>query len=327
MTAILAFFAKYEPGYPVFPIPTDFDPSATIAFEVVSCWESIMPIDLPAIRSFWSRFASEADSQITFECLVCGKMTHPVRNQPVAIKGLPGGNPSGAKFISADNSCYESYGLERARIAPMCEICAHKMGSALNLLLSDEQTHIRTPTLKWIFWCEAPADFSWNIIDKPDPSQVKAFLRSVEQGHKTSLDDTSFYTAALQGKRGRLAVRDWHEETLGEAKRNIARYFDAMHLVDGNGEDRWFPLWQLARATINTSPTSHEVPLAQVEEALLRFAFHGIPLPSWLAQRILHRIAVEGTPKKAHVALLKMYLLSHNEGLYSQKVDTPEYHI
>src|SRR6266568_5693219 len=161
------FLNRNEPGHPVFPLPADFDPSATIVFEVVDGWESIAPIDLPSVRAFWARHASEADEEVIMECLACGELKHPVRNQPVAIKQLPGGNPSGSKVISADNSCYESYGLERARIAPMCEICAHKIGSALNLLLSDEQTNIRTPTFSWIFWTDVPSAFTWNIIDRP----------------------------------------------------------------------------------------------------------------------------------------------------------------
>jgi len=314
VNAALAFFTKNEPGRPSFELPEDFDPSSSIAFEVVSGWESILPIDVSSVHNFWAHVASEADEDTMIECLGCGQIRPVVRNQPVAIKGLPGGNPSGSKFISADNSCYESYRLERARVAPMCEQCAHKMGSALNLLLSDERTHIRTPSLKWIFWSESPTDFTWNIIEKPDPSQVKAFLRSVERGQETFLDDTAFYTAALQGKRGRMAVRDWHEETLGEAKRNIANYFNTMHLIDSNGEDRWFPHWLLARSTINTSPNSHEVPLAQVEEALLSHAFHGGPLPTWLLQRTLHRIAVERAPRASQIALLKMSVISQMEG-------------
>ena len=318
--AILHFLHTIQPGQPSFPLPEDFRPGERITFEVLlRGGQRVWPIDLISVQNFWAQTMAVGDATQRLECLVCGKERPPVASLPTQIRGIPGDQATVA-LISANDDAFESYGLEHSRIAPLCEVCAHEVCSALNALLRQRETHIRGRALAYVFWAaEASALPFGSMILEADPTEVHAFLTTPWRGQNASLETAAFHAAALSSNRSRLVVRDWLETTLASAGENLRRYFRLQRMVNRFGEPRWFPLWQLVKAT--ERPGTREKLTPRVEAALIHCAFHGGSLPQWLLCQVLQCVqaaqirTVEGERgmQPAQAALLKMILLSQTD--------------
>ncbi len=139
------------------PLPTDFDPAATLTFRV----DGVFPMDSPAVRAFWARRqGGDADESpdgdetggARLPCVVCGEYRPALRIHPLKIKGIPGGQTSGTDLISANSDVFESYHLEKAFIAPTCGECAEKYANALNALLANQEARFWTQEGVHVFW-------------------------------------------------------------------------------------------------------------------------------------------------------------------------------
>ncbi len=128
--AAMRFLATSSPESPGFTLPDDFDLNARFTFEVFFGTQPIRPIDLPAVRRFWANKVAPGDASQLMQCLVCGEERPPVSRLPIKIHGIPGGQSSGMALISANEPAFESYGLEESRIAPTCEACGQRFGTA-----------------------------------------------------------------------------------------------------------------------------------------------------------------------------------------------------
>lgn len=329
--AILRFLHALQPGEPSFSLPEDFHPGERITFEVLlRSGRRIWPIDLPTVQSFWAQTMAAGDTTQLLECLVCGEMRPPVASLPTQIRGIPGEQATVA-LISANDDAFESYGLKHSRIAPLCEACAHKVCSALNALLRQRETHIRGRSLAYVFWAaEATALPFGSMILEADPTEVRAFLTTPWRGQNASVETAAFHAAALSSNRSRLVVRDWIETTLATAGESLQRYFRLQRMVNRFGEPRWFPLWQLVKAT--ERPGIKEKPIPRVETTLIHCAFRGGSLPQWLLFRVLQCIqaaqirTVEGERgmQPAQAALLRMILLSQTDRSWLGQKTVPE---
>ncbi len=301
--AVLRFLSELE--HDTLKLGEDFEPSERITFEV----DGVRPIDLPAVRAYWAEKAAVGDTTQPMQCLVCGEIRPPVARLPIRIKGIPGGQQTGMALISANASAFESYGLKESRIAPTCEECGQLFGNALNTLLKESETHLVIPPVAYIFWTREPTSFSFGtMLSQANATEVQQFLTALWRGKQAPLDTTPFYAATLSASNARIIVRDWIETTLSEAQHHLGRYFTLQRIVDGSGDSRWFPLWRLVNATINTE--GKEKPTPQVARALLHLAFYGGSLPLWLLYQVVRRTRGEQGVQPVHAALIKMVLLS-----------------
>lgn len=308
--AILHFVTNSEPGQPSICFPDNFDPTAKITFEVNLDTQNVWPIDLPSVRSFWADRMASGDTTKLMQCLICGGERPPVASLPVQIQGIPGGQPTGMALISANEEAFESYGLERSRVAPTCEECGHRVGTALNILLRQRDTHLTVKSLAYVFWTSKPVTFDFSaMLTQADPTEVRQFLTSPWHGKTPFIEPTHFYAAALSANNARIVIRDWIETTLDTTQHHLQRYFQLQEMVDRVGKPRWFPIWQLVDATLNKTQKQPD-PLPQAEEVLLHFAFQGGSLPQWLLYQVIRRVLVEHDVRPAQAALIKMVLLS-----------------
>lgn len=189
--------------------PESFDPGATITFQV----EGRIVVDQRKVQKFWARInlPDAKDAQ----CLVCNRNQPPLKRLKSAIKGIPGGNPAGTILISANNTAFESYGLEASLIAPTCAQCAEDFTHGLNSLLSRESNCIRTPNSVCVFWTKEEQQFDLHaILDNPEPQMVQALLESVYSGRWTELDESAVYALSLSASNTRAVVRDWVDTTV-----------------------------------------------------------------------------------------------------------------
>jgi CRISPR-associated protein Csd1 len=228
------------------PVPNDLNPSHNLTFRV----EGTLPISLKSVQQYWGAVADgeEEDepesTEIYMECLICGEKKRPVKRLEFKIKHIPGRQTSAMALISANQKAFESYGLEESLIAPTCKDCGEQFSKAANDLIENERTHITIGPLVYLFWTKEELGFSVaSLLSTPEPDEVKALLSSAFSGRgaATAIDETPFYATAFSASGGRVAVRDWLDTTVGEAKLHLARYFALQRIVERDGTD-WIPL-------------------------------------------------------------------------------------
>ena len=283
--------------------PASFDPGATITFQV----EGRIVVDQRKVQDFWARInlPDAADAQ----CLVCNRNRPPLKRLKSAIKGIPGGDPTGTNLISANNNAFESYGLEASLIAPTCAQCAEDFTQGLNGLLSRESSRIRTPDSVSVFWTREEQQFDLHtILDNPEPQMVQALLESVYSGRWTELDESAFYALSLSASKARAVVRDWLDTTVKSTKENLVLWFNRQHIVPvGTNENRYYGLMALARSTV-LEPK--DLPIT-IPRQLLRTACTGAPLPWSLLHQAIRRCHAEQKVTRPRAALIKLTLLSN----------------
>lgn len=289
-------------------LSADYDPGACITFEV----DGIRPIDLPSVQKYWEAVAAAGSQDHIMECLVCGQLRPAVRVLPILIQGIPDGQTRGMSLISADKDAFESYGLESSLTAPTCESCSEQFSNALNDLLREKKTHLLIPPLAYVFWTKTVQSTSiLPTLSEAKAEDVRLLLEAFWRGKARDVDGTTtpFYGACLTARGPRIVIRDWIETTLEQAQQHLARYFWLQCLLDDQSNEKWFPLWQLVKATVNAA--AKEKPSPTVGQALVHMALHGGPLPLSLLQCVLIRVRAERNVYPVHAALIKMILLSH----------------
>ncbi|MGB3330926.1 MAG: type I-C CRISPR-associated protein Cas8c/Csd1 [Thermomicrobiales bacterium] len=316
--AVATFLRQGLPSIPEAEL-ADLDAGLTFTFQVGSIW----PIDLPSVKAWWADRLSPDDAGDSGsglgECIVCGTYGPVLERHPLKIKGIPGGQVL-KDLISANAGAFESYGMVASLTAPMCRACAEKYGNALNALLANKSTSIWTKELAYAFWVQpkdpAPADDEdddWfspgDMMRDPDAhsAEVRALMTAVFSGKDDALvvDPRRFHAVALGASGSRVVVKDWIDTTVGEAKRNIARFFAMQELVDWDGgEGKFLPFTWIANSTVHEKGT----PPPQVGKSLLRFAFAGDPLPLDLLFIAVRRNRAEQRVTRPRAVLIKLVL-------------------
>jgi CRISPR-associated protein Csd1 len=314
VAAVARFLAEVEPSQ--LNLPADFDPGATLTFDV----DGTYPIDLPRVRAYWATMQGAADIDEEAgsaggrtTCLICGRVRPVLQRHPLKIKGIPGGQMSGTDLISANAKAYESYGLVNSLIAPTCHDCAEKYGNALNALLSDDDTHLRVGSQVFVFWTIEESTFRpGRLLSTPDAVEVASLLGAAWSGRAAAIevDPLAFYALALSASGARVVVRNWIDTTVGEAKRRLGRYFALQALVGRDGaEGEWLSIRRLANATVR-DPTK-DTPDAAVVDGLAGLALGGRPLADDILFQVVRRLRADGRITRERMALVKMVLGSN----------------
>lgn len=310
--AVLAFL-DHDPLAQL-ALPSDFDPGGLMTFRV----DGVFPSDLPAVQAFWvAEHDPSAHGAKTMQCIVCGQERPVMDRLQGKIKGVPGGQPSGTAIISANASAFESYGLEASLVAPTCANCGERFTKALNELLSSQDHRIVMAGMAFVAWTRDDVGFSFSsYLTQAEPAQVRELVKSVKTGKPVpGVDETAFYATVLSGSGGRTVVRDWVDTTVGEAKRNLVRWFADQRIVDDRGgEAQPLSLYRLAGATVRELK---DVP-PTTPRALIRSALLGSPLPTGLLYQAVRRNRAEQQVTRPRAALIKLVLLSQHRDTQEQ---------
>lgn len=298
-------------------LPEDFDPSATLTFQVVRPGqpEGSLPIALPGVQAFWSRFLAPDEAvadAAAMSCIVCGKTGPVLERHPLKIKGIPGGQIQ-KDLISANAAAFESYGLKASQVAPTCPECAEAYGNALNALLASKTTSLWTKELAYAFWPAKPDHPAGQqvvgLLVEPQAhsGEVRELLTSFRAGkeHSLSIDPTRFYAAAFGASGARVVVKDWIDTTVGEALNRLARYFALQELVQWDGtESSPIPVSWIANATVHRTGTAPPI----ASKSLVRLALAGTPLPTDLLYLAVRRNRAEQGVSRERAMVIKMVL-------------------
>lgn len=325
--AVLTFLQG--PDANPFPPPPEFDPTANVTFRV----DGDFPFSVPEVQAYWARIngaqvdgGEPAELGRALACLLCGRVQPALRRIPWKFKNIPGGQTSGTALISANANAFESYGLAESLIAPLCYACAEGFSKGLAALIEGESTHLRRDPLLYVFWSRSGGFSPLSFLERAEPDEVKELLRAVDTartGSVRQLDPERFYAVSLAGSGGRLAVRDWIDTTVSEAKAHLARFFRLQAVADPAQPEqpRVFAAWQLASATVRQG--GQDKPAADVERALYRAALAGGPIPLSVLFAAVRRFRAEhfGAPgfvNRARIALVKLVVLSQEDSRWKE---------
>lgn len=304
--AVLAFLSNSPVEQ--LDLPTDFDRGGEITFRV----DGHFVADSPAIRAHWALINDVAgpngENARVMQCVVCGQQRPVLSRLQGAIKGVPGGQTSGTSIISANAKPFESYGLEASLIAPTCAECGEKFTKALNELIASPESCLKLGDAAFVFWTRIDVPFNpFTALSDPQPGMVRDLLASVRAGKRQpDVDDTSFYATALSGSGGRTVVRDWIDTTVGQAKRNVAEWFECQTLVGPFGQEgEPVKLYALAASTVRDA--SRELS-PRTPQVLLHAALAREPLPNWMLYQAIRRNRAEGRITHPRAVLIKLVL-------------------
>jgi CRISPR-associated protein Csd1 len=273
--AVRAFYANYQPEQPDIRFE-EIESGDNVIFAVEINGNTIIPTQLPEVQKYWSR---SLDSGTKGTCLLCGDHNIVLmEGMPLNLKRIPNGQPSGVQIISANDPAFESYGLKRSLIAPLCRSCAEKTHHAINYLTLEDDLHITLrDKLVFLFWAKTEMPFSiGNLLNSTTEEDVKLLLTSYQKGKQinTDMNVADFYALCLAGSGGRAVLTEWFETTLSSVQQNLQTYF-ARQEIKGEKE-KYLPLWMLTAAMERQAKDNRK----DLWQALLKNALYGTVIPN-----------------------------------------------
>jgi CRISPR-associated protein Csd1 len=246
-------------------------------------------VNRQAVKDFWrDHFRSASQARVArsavAECLISGK-TSAVSPTHEKIKGLAslGGQSTGVSLMSFDKEAFRSYGWEQCANSPVSAERATAYVLALNDLLKHGSRGRRDIAgIAFIFWTRLPTIVDpMNDLFEPDPDNIQRLLHLNPTAAEFT-DPNMYYMAGLGANGGRMLVRQWIAETLGEIRSNIRDWYSGLSIVNPFTNRTGEPprLWQLLYAIDREGE-----PPADRALALLRRALQGPSQP--LGSRIL----------------------------------------
>ena len=290
-------------------------------------------VNRQTVKDFWRdhfRAASLARTERAgmAECLISGQIG-PVPPTHEKIKGLAnlGAQSTGVSLMSFDKEAFRSYGWEQCGNSPVSGNRATAYVLALNELLKAGSENRRDIAgVAFIFWTRKPTTVNpMADLFEPDAAHIHKLL-SLSSAAAQFTDPNMYYMAGLGANGGRMLVRYWVAETLGETIRNVRDWYTGLQVVNPYTNEMSDPprLWQLLYAIDREGE-----PPADRALALLRRAIqgHAQPLGSRMIAAALSRQRAERKSKPLDAVrhgLLRLCtndLMKEGEGSMPEKLD------
>ncbi|MCA9248063.1 MAG: type I-C CRISPR-associated protein Cas8c/Csd1 [Planctomycetales bacterium] len=277
----------------------------------------------PAVQSWWCEqiaAPAEESEQVTGQCLVTGEVGPLARLHEPKIKGVWGGQSSGALLCSVDKSftAASTLGKLQGFNFPVGENAAFQYCTALNRLLDPaNRQRLQVGDTSTVFWTEHPTPaenlLPW-VLDPPTGAEDEALknsidktLQAIAQGRypaEFGEPDTPFYVLGLAPNAARISVRFWWRSTLQELTEHLKVHFADLH-IDRSDRDPEFPaLWRLLRETVRDSKDLPPL----LAGAVMRSVLTGIPYPSFLFSSLVRRIRADREVRYCRAAAIKACL-------------------
>ncbi|MEE4379234.1 MAG: type I-C CRISPR-associated protein Cas8c/Csd1 [Candidatus Competibacteraceae bacterium] len=249
-------------------------------------------------------------------CLVSGENDRIARLHP-AIRGVWGAQAAGGNIVSFNFGATESYNKKQGANAPVGESTVFSYTTALNhLLRKGSRQRMQVGDASTVFWAEKshPVDddfLDWIESDEDDPAQRTNKIRALYAAPKTGVnpldeDTTKFFVLGLAPNNARLAVRFWHQTTVGDLAYHIRQHFDDLRLEHGPQASEYPKLSRLLASTALQSKLDNVIPNLAGE--VMRAILAGTPYPRTLLSAALRRIRAEQKVTYERAALIKAVL-------------------
>lgn len=284
--------------------------------------------DRPAIRA---ALATEAAARAGGEaglCLVTGVVAPIARLHP-SIKGVPGGQSSGASLVSFNLDAFNSFGRSQGFNAPVSEAATEAYGSALNALISGQLGKDKKGNPVWanrirlgedtvVFWADSSEAeaivrgmLDPSVDEETETQAIRDVLWRLERGEPVSdatfgtEKETKVYILGLSPNAARLSVRFWREGTLGELAERFREHWADLR-IEPAPRQRIVPVWALL---YELAPLRKiDKGLAHLAGELTRAIVTGGAYPGALLAQALMRMRAEHDASGLRVALIKAVL-------------------
>jgi len=297
--------------------------------------------DTPEVLAYWrdQLSAGRVDGVNLGFCLVTGEESSIARLHEPKIKGVTGGQSSGATLVSFNESAYDSLGKSQGENAPVSERATFAYATALNALLNDNQHRVQFGDTTCVFWAEAPetgapeaaaealgvfAHFQAEDDGEDTRSALHDFLERFRRGKggadTAPLDQarSNFYILGLAPNAARISVRFWHQCTVAELAERLARFRSEIAIVPDHPDPRPLTLWALLRETARE--TKDIPPL--LGGAFARAILLGVKYPEALITAISRRIVADRDINYRRAAAIKAWLIRNHQQETTVALDT-----
>ncbi|GAB5467947.1 MAG: type I-C CRISPR-associated protein Cas8c/Csd1 [Rhodospirillales bacterium] len=326
LRALLFFLERWRPeSFDDSGWPEDLR-DANIVFRLLDGGAREFLHERPAARRAWADLRAARGGQGSALCLLSGERKAPARLHP-AIKGVWGGQSSGASIVSFNLDAFESYGHKQGANAPVGEEEAFKYTTVLNRFLQTDSGHrVQIGDASCVFWAEAPtleqveqaeATGGWmlglsGIDEEKQAGAVKDILEKIRLGRPLRsfapklAEGVRFYVLGLAPNAARLSIRFWFQDDFGVLAQRYRRFLADMAVEPGDGDSLptlWKYLLELA-----VQHKRENVP-PNLAGDWMRAILTGQRYPQTLLSSALMRIRADKTVNARRVALLKAVLL------------------
>lgn len=271
----------------------------------------------------------------TAVCLVTG-VAAPVRRLHPSIKGVEGGQSSGASLVSFNLEAFKSYGKEQGDNAPTSEAAAFRYGAALNRMLdrgSRNRIQRTVGDTTVAFWADtsnvseaaaAAAETVFaSIFDPPatkadvdDDAQEAAKLRDrledfakgrpLKDVDPNLQEGTLFCVLGLAPNAARLSVRFWLQDSFEHVARRLGEH--ARDLAIEPLPRAWGKPPSIQRLLVKTTALQEKfdnIP-HQLAGEVARSVLTGSPYPRTLLSSAITRLRAGDDPGSGwHAAIIK----------------------
>ncbi|TEU30168.1 type I-C CRISPR-associated protein Cas8c/Csd1 [Alkanindiges illinoisensis] len=330
LQALVSFLQEWQPEhYTTHPVIQPFTEELidkNVVFRLEG--ETLYLHDRPIAKDIWASLQAEETSVIG-QCLVSGRQAPLARLHP-AIKGVDGGQSSGAMIVSFNKNSFESFGKTQGENSPMSEQATFAYTIALNYLLrrsEGNQQRLKIGDAVTVFWAEAnnasqaeQAELFVAALFAPPPptdeqetQSLSGLIKQIASGRPLSairpdLDPyTRFYILGLSPNAARISVRFWQQSTLGQLSERISEHYQDLYLEP----IPWRTPPSIASLTLATVPhRAGQKPKFDDVSPLLagdlaRAIFTGQRYPQSLLAQLLLRMRSDGQITSLRVALCK----------------------
>jgi CRISPR-associated protein Csd1 len=285
--------------------------------------EKIYLHDRPAARGLWAGLASEEEKNLCV-CLVSGQKAPVARLHP-SIKGVWGGQSSGASIVSFNLDAFASYNHEQGDNAPVSEAAAFAYTTALNKYLEKgSNNRIQLGDASTVFWADASnadaafkAEAAFACLFEAneaalEENEIKPILENIRQGKPLVqfAPDLSkgvrFYVLGLAPNAARISIRFWLEDDFGKLMEHYQRFLDDMR-IEPKDRSGAISLWKYLRE-IAVLGKGENVP-PNLSGEWMRSILTGTPYPLTLLASILMRIRADKNINARRTSILKAVLI------------------
>ncbi len=215
-----------------------------------------------AVKDELRRLQSPNGNAVGGICLVSGEHDE-IKQLHNVVKGIRGAQSAGANIVSFNLSAFASFGKEQGYNAPVGKKAEFAYITALNSLLDkDSRQKIQVGDATTIFWAEKEHQMeNWfaDFFGEPpkgeslqDSAAIKALYEAPVTGAVGAVlldDDTRFYVLGLAPNESRIAVRFWHQGSVGEVARNVKQHFDDLAIIHSPKQPAHLSLFRLLVST------------------------------------------------------------------------------
>jgi CRISPR-associated protein Csd1 len=288
----------------------------TITFRLLDD-EFFFVFDRPVVKEQISKgCCTETSNELIGVCLLTGETDQMIEKCHTVIKGVWGGQTSGATIVGFNSPSFCSYGKDQGANSPVSKKSVFAYTTALNHLLSKDSTQrMQVGDASAVFWAEKANDLEqqlaifFNEPPKDDPDRggraVESLFKSIENGafFTDENEKSRFYVLGLSPNAARISIRFWIVDTVAGMAVKIKRHFNDISIVHGPKEKGILSLFRLLVCTAAQGKSDNIPPNLAGET--MRAILEGLPYPQTLLQAAIRRIRAEHDITHPRAALIK----------------------